>query len=402
MSRTPQKPHDSIGAFVPHSPSPIAGADDGPLVGLGFAVKDLFDISGHVTGGGSPAWLASHTPAHTTSPLVTTLLAAGADLLGKTVCDELFYSVAGENAHYGTPHNVRAPGRIPGGSSSGSAAAVAAALCDFALGSDTGGSVRVPASFCGLYGLRPSHGRVSLEHALAMAPSFDTAGWFTRDAASCARLGRLLLDGQALDAPVTRVLIAEDAAHQADASVQNALREFIATKREHFGTPSPVTLAPLGLDTWRECLRIAQGYEIWQQFGAWVTATQPALGPGVRERMEMASRIDADSAARAAQLRATIRTQLETLITPGTVVLLPSAPCIAPPCQLEATAADEFRRRTMALTSSASLSGLPQLSMPALEVDHCPVGLSLLGWRGGDQCLLDFAATLSAPDTRGG
>ena len=190
MSRAPAKPHDSIGAFVPHSPSPIAGADDGALVGLGFAVKDLFDISGHVTGGGSPAWLASHAPAHTTSPLVTTLLAAGADLLGKTVCDELFYSVAGENAHYGTPHNVRAPGRIPGGSSSGSAAAVAAALCDFALGSDTGGSVRVPASFCGLYGLRPSHGRVSLEHALAMAPSFDTAGWFTRDAALCARLGR--------------------------------------------------------------------------------------------------------------------------------------------------------------------------------------------------------------------
>jgi amidase len=400
MSRTPQKPHDTIGAFVPHSPPPIAGADDGPLVGLGFAVKDLFDISGHVTGGGSPAWLASHTPAHTTSPLVTTLLAAGADLLGKTVCDELFYSVAGENAHYGTPHNMRAPGRIPGGSSSGSAAAVAAVLCDFALGSDTGGSVRVPASFCGLYGLRPSHGRVSLEHALAMAPSFDTAGWFTRDAASCAHLGRLLLDGPAVDAPVTRVLIAEDAVHQADASVQNALRAFIATKREYFAAPSPVMLAPLGLDTWRECLRIAQGYEIWQQFGAWVTATQPALGPGVRERMEMASRIDADSAARAAQLRATIRTQLESLITPGTVVLLPSAPCIAPPCQLEATAADEFRRRTMALTCSASLSGLPQLSVPALEVQDCPVGLSLMGWRGGDQCLLDFAATLAAQDLR--
>ena len=160
---------ERIGAFVPHSLPPMAGSGQGPLVGHTFAVKDLYDIAGYATGGGSPDWLRTHEPATQTSGAVQRLLDAGADMVGKTVCDELFYSFTGANAHYGTPVNVRAPGHLPGGSSSGSAAATAAGLCEFALGSDTGGSVRLPASFCGLYGLRPTHGRVDLSHAMAMA-----------------------------------------------------------------------------------------------------------------------------------------------------------------------------------------------------------------------------------------
>ena len=198
-------------------------------------------------------------------------------MIGKTVCDELFYSVAGENAHYGTPVNARAAGRIAGGSSSGSAAAVAAGLCDFALGSDTGGSVRVPASFCGLFGLRPTHGRVCLDHALAMAPSFDTAGWFTRDAALCRALGGLLLEGPAVDAPITRILLASDAFEQAEPSVQLALRAYIARQAQNLRDAQPITLAAAGLDAWRECLRICQGFEVWQQFGAWVETTLLAV-----------------------------------------------------------------------------------------------------------------------------
>ncbi len=391
-------PLDTVGAFVPHSPAPIAGATAGPLSDLCFAVKDLYDIAGHVTGGGSPDWLASHPLATATAPLITTLLTAGADFIGKTVCDELFYSVSGENAHYGTPRNVRAAGRVPGGSSSGSAAAVAAGLCDFALGSDTGGSVRVPASFCGLYGLRPSYGRVSLRHALAMAPSFDTGGWFARSAALCAHIGTLLLDDQAVDAPITRVLIANDAFAEADPQAQRALRDFIARKRHHWPAIAAIELAPVGLEAWRECLRVAQGFEVWQQFGAWVEATQPRFGPGIAERMAMASHIDAASAAAAARVRTRIQAHCRTLLPPGTVVLLPSAPCIAPLRNLDPLAADQFRRRTMALTCSASLSGHPQLSLPAVVVDDCPLGLSLLGWRGADQSLLDFACLLMADD----
>ena len=323
-----------------------------------------------MSGGGSPEWLASHGPAQATSPLVATLLAAGADLIGKTVCDELFYSVAGENAHYGTPVNVRAAGRIAGGSSSGSAAAVAAGLCDFALGSDTGGSVRVPASFCGLFGLRPSHGRVCLDHALAMAPSFDTAGWFTRDAALCRDLGRLLLEGPAIDAPITRVLLASDAFEQADLSVQQALRVYIARQAQGLRDAQPITLAPAGLDTWRECLRICQGFEVWQQFGAWLESTRPRFGPGIRERMAMASHIDRASATAESAVRATLRAELDALIVPGTIVLLASAPCIAAMRNLDASADHHFRRRAMALTGVGAGIGRRYPALKAGRVRH--------------------------------
>ena len=183
-------PH-SRSAFVPHDlTAPIAGAASGPLAGLTVAVKDMYDIAGYPTGGGSPDWLAQQSPAKTTCPAVRKLLDAGATVIGKTVCDEFFFSVAGANAHYGTPLNPRAPGRLPGGSSSGSASATASGLCDFALGSDTGGSVRVPASFCGLYGIRPTHGRVDLTGAMPMAPSFDVAGWFANGPGLFRKVGR--------------------------------------------------------------------------------------------------------------------------------------------------------------------------------------------------------------------
>ncbi len=173
---------------------PVRGAADGPLVGLTAAVKDMYDIAGARTGGGSPDWLAAHAPAATTATAVRKLIDAGATIIGKTICDEFFYSVSGANAHYGTPANPRAPGRMPGGSSSGSAAATAAGACDFALGSDTGGSIRIPASFCGLYGIRPTHGRIDLSGAMAMAPSFDVGGWFANGPGLLGKVGHVLLE----------------------------------------------------------------------------------------------------------------------------------------------------------------------------------------------------------------
>jgi amidase len=203
-------PDDALGAFCRHTHVAISGSGTGPLAGLTFGVKDIYDIAGHKTGFGSPDWLATHDAAVRTAPVVEALLAAGADMVGKTQTDELTYSLNGENAHYGTPVNINAPGRIPGGSSSGSAAAVAGKLVDFALGSDTGGSVRAPASFCGVYGIRPTHGRVSLQGACALAKSFDTAGWFARDALLLERIGRVLL-GEAATVDQGAALLAEDA-----------------------------------------------------------------------------------------------------------------------------------------------------------------------------------------------
>ena len=187
------------GFFVPHNlKAPLKGASGGPLAGLTAAVKDMYDIAGERTGGGNPDWLANTKPAASNAAAVDKILGAGATIVGKTICDEFFYSVAGINAHYGTPANLRAPGRIPGGSSSGSAAATAAGACDFALGSDTGGSVRIPASFCGLYGMRTTHGRVDTKGCMDMAPSFDTIGWFANGPGVFRRVGEVLLGGEAV------------------------------------------------------------------------------------------------------------------------------------------------------------------------------------------------------------
>ena len=194
--------HVSGSFFVPHDiAGPIEGAAGGPLTGLTAVVKDMYDIAGTRTGGGSPEWLAEQKPAEQHAAVIEKILAAGATITGKAICEELFYSIMGINAHYGMPTNVRAPGRVPGGSSSGSAAACGAGLCDFALGSDTAGSVRIPASFNGLYGLRPTHGRIDLTGAMAMAPAFDTAGWFANGPGVFRRVGEVLLDAGVLTAP---------------------------------------------------------------------------------------------------------------------------------------------------------------------------------------------------------
>ncbi len=214
--------------FVPHNiDAPIVGAALGPLAGLTAVVKDMYDIAGYQTGGGNPEWLAAQKPASKHASAVAKILAAGATIIGKTICDEFFYSVSGINAHYGTPPNIRAPGRSPGGSSSGSAAACGANVCDFALGSDTGGSVRIPASFNGVYGLRPTHGRVDLAGAMAMAPSFDVAGWFANGPGVLRRVGTVLLQGRAVKARATSLVVAKDAFAQADAEVAALCRKFL-------------------------------------------------------------------------------------------------------------------------------------------------------------------------------
>ena len=390
----PSPPEDTVGAFVPHGLAGIAGGGAGPLAGRRFAVKDLYDVAGQRTGGGSPEWLACHAPAETTAPIVTRLLDAGADLIGRTVCDEFFYSLSGANAHYGTPVNARAPGRLPGGSSSGSAAAVAAGLCDFALGSDTGGSVRVPAAFCGLFGLRPTHGRVELDHAMAMAPSFDTAGWFCNEAELFRAVGHVLLVGQRTEAAVSNLLLAEDCFAQADAAVAEVLRAFLERAGQRLPAPAPVTVAPDGFDDWRECFRIIQGHEIWQTYGDWIEAEKPALGPGIKERFAFAATVGEEDAADASRRREFVRARLHGMVPPGTVICLPTAPCIAPGTDLDAAELESFRARGMALTCIAGLSGLPQVSLPVGTVEGCPVGLSFIGWPGGDEALLDLAVAL--------
>ena len=382
--------------FVPHDiERPISGAPDGPLAGLTAAVKDMYDITGERTGGGNPEWLAAQAPAKQHAGAVQRILDAGATVIGKTICDEFFYSVAGINAHYGTPPNIRAPGRIPGGSSSGSAAAVAANLCDFALGSDTGGSVRVPAALCGLYGMRPTHGRVDIAGAMAMAPSFDVVGWFAQGPGVFRKVGHVLLEGKRVDAPVQKVLIAEDAFENADPAVVKVLSNVIERAGPVLPSSRRGSLASGNFDEWREAFRIVQAREVWESDGDFVTRAKPSLGPGVRERMAFAATVTAAQADSARKILTKARAHLHALIASGTVVALPAAPSIAPLIDLSGDEMEAYRTRVMRLTCSAGIGGLPQISLPAGTVDGCPVGLSLIGWRGGDEALLNLAVALS-------
>jgi amidase len=382
--------------FVPHDlKAPIAGAASGPLAGLTVGVKDMYDIAGERTGGGSPEWLAAQTPATRNAGCVQQLLDAGATIVGKTVCDELFYSISGANAHYGTPVNVRAPGRMPGGSSAGSAAAVAAGACDIGLGSDTGGSVRVPAAQCGIYGIRPTLNRIAVSGVMAMAPSFDVPGWFAASAGLLRKVGTVLLDSARVEAPVARVLIAEDAFAQADEAVAATLRRVLTRMSAVLPATESVTVAPDDFDRWREAFRIVQAYETWRTYGDFITRQRPPLGPGIKERMAFAATVSAGDAEASRRILDSARTVIHRLLPPGTVLALPTSPCIAPRVDEPTEALESFRVRAQRLVCIAGLSGLPQVSIPAGTVDGCPIGLSFVGWSGGDEAVLDLSVAVS-------
>jgi amidase len=391
-------PADPLGAFCRNNHVALEGASDGELAGLSFAAKDVFDIAGTRTGYGHPTWLETHPPAETTAEAVRLVLGAGASLVGRTISDELCYSLSGENFHFGTPTNPRAPDRIPGGSSSGSAAVVAGGLVDFALGTDCGGSVRVPASYCGIFGIRPTHGRVSLEGVFPFAKSFDCAGWFARDPDVLMRVGRVLLGERTPPSPFHRLLVADDALERADAAVRAAFAPAIAALERSVGRVHRTTLSRSGLATWFETFRVIQASEIWHSFGRWVETEQPRFGPGVRERLEIAASVTEEQATAARSRQREIIGELETTIRPGDVICLPTTPRAAPLRGSPVTEVEVIQRQqAMALLCTAGLGGLPQISLPVAEVAGAPVGLSIIARRGADIDLLGLAAEICKP-----
>ena len=382
--------------FVPHDlAAPLKGAASGPLAGLSAVVKDMYDIAGERTGCGSPEWLATHPPAARNCPPVQKILDAGATIIGKTVCDEYFYSVSGANAHYGTPVNARAPGRLPGGSSAGSAAACGAGLCDFALGSDTGGSVRVPASFNGIYGLRPTHERIEHSGVADMAPSFDVPGWFAATPGVFRKVGAVLLDSRGVAAKIDRVVVLEDAFAQAEELVADLLRTLLEFMSDDLPGMAHGRIAPEGFDPWREAFRIVQAYETWQTFGGFITKHRPNIGPGVKERMQFASTVTRVQADASREVVNKARDHIRQVAVPGTVLALPTAPSISPKIEMSGAELEEFRTRVMRLTCTSGISGLPQMNIPGGTINGCPIGLSFIGWAGGDEALLDLACELS-------
>ncbi len=288
---------DTVGAWVPHGRFVVEGAPGGPLAGLRFGAKDLFDVAGHPTGAGNPTWLATHAAAARHSAVVAQLLDAGATLMGKLVTDELAYSLHGDNAHYGAPVNSKAPDRVTGGSSSGSAAAVAAGLLDFALGTDTGGSTRVPASYCGIWGLRTTHGLLSAEGLVPLHPSFDTVTWLAHEADTFERVGQVLLP--ASEFVPKRLLRLEDAWALADGVFADPLQWALDALAAQLGL-SPLDANAAGgesLSDWRQAYATAGAPEAWRLHGGWITTHAPQFGAAIAARFQAASRIDDAAAA---------------------------------------------------------------------------------------------------------
>ena len=389
--------NDTAHAFLPYPDVPVPHSSTGPLTGLCFGVKDLFDVAGYPTGGGQPFLLAMSGIKTGTAPAVQMLLDAGARFIGKTVTDELAFSMNGNNAHFGAPINGAAPDRISGGSSSGSASAVSSRLCDFALGSDTGGSVRAPANHCGLYGIRPTHGRISLSGVLDLAPSLDTCGYFARDVETFARVSGVLLGADT--APLRtkiRLLKPLDIWSLLDADVTAAQAGPLARVQAALGTALDTQVILDDLDTlyWR--FRHIQGREAWMVNGPLIERFCPPLGPGVAERFAWSKTVTDSQIAEATLYRARFKTHLTDLLGTDGVLVMPTVPDIAPLCGEGGESMERYRNRSIQMLCVAGLSGFPQVSLPLGQRLGAPLGLSLLGPAGSDLSLVQLAQRIAA------
>jgi amidase len=392
------------GAFVPGELFELSVRSDGPLAGLTFAVKDLFDVAGRATGGGNPTWKETHAHAMRSAVAVQRLLDSGATAIGKTVTDELAYSIVGKNWHFGTPRNGAAPDRMPGGSSSGSASAVSNRLCDFALGTDSGGSVRVPATYCGLFGMRPSHGRIPLAGCMALTPSYDTCGWFARSASHLERIGHVLLESRRpTSSGETRLLVAPEVWSAAEEEVVNALRPVLRKLESSAGTAEQRSIFADEAQ-WREADRHSrnlQGFEAWRAFGDWITEAKPVFGPDIEERFKLASAVTSEDAKKAKARMAEFAQRMAEMLPQGTLMCIPTTPTVAAPCIVDPGRLQAVRLKTLQFTCIAGLARLPQVTIPVRTENGVPCGLSFIARHGDDEALLRFVSETAATTDRG-
>lgn len=374
---------NEINAFTENGDIEIEGSSAGTLTDRTFVAKDLFDVAGYPTGGGNPDWARTHPIPDKHSWAVSTLLAAGATFKGKTITDEISLGILGENVFYGTPLNSAAPDRVPGGSSSGSAAAVAAGLADIALGTDTGGSVRVPASFCGLYGIRPTHGRLNLSGMLPQAPSSDTTGWLAKDAYCFAEASSVLLEEVVEMARPERLVIAVDAFGFADRETATALGPLVGKLSRLAEETVEDVLAPQGISVWGKAQRTLQMAEAWQTFKNWIEATNPGFAFNVARGLLMGSMVSETDRQWAALMRREARARLEYLLPAGTVMVLPTTPFPAPFKGLPIPEQNPVRELILSLCAHGGLAGFPQVTVPGAVVDGALLDcrLSLLAMR---------------------
>ncbi len=374
--------------LVPHSPkNSIFFNKTGTLKKLNFLVKDMCKVKDHRTSCGNPDFYQKCIPADDYAPFLKEILKAGATLKGITICDEFFYSLIGENSHYGTPANFNAPGCVPGGSSSGSAAALTTNLYDFSIGSDTGGSVRVPASFCGLFGIRPTHNRINTDGVYPMAPSFDTLGWFAKDIDIFKKIGCVLLNlNEKTEVSFKEFVIAEDILELASPKIVKLFNNYINDK---FPEIKKIRLSKHNKEEIADNFRILQGGEIKENIIPWILVNKPKISPEINNRIEMAMKITTDEINKAQKFREKLKVEIDKSLPKGIIALFPTTPFSSPKCGQSDEQLASYRKKLMEFTSIAGMTSRPQISMPKFRDNTGPIGISLLGWQYNDEILLE-------------
>ena len=383
-----------LNAFCAHADVTHDGRRGGIASGLSFVLKDVFDVEGVTACAGNPDWLRTHRAATQTAPAVAKLLDLGASLRGLTITDELTLGLSGENFHFGTPTNPAASDRVPGGSSCGSAAAVAGGLVDFALGTDTGGSVRVPASYCGIFGFRPTHGRVSNTGVVPLAPSFDTVGWFARDAKVLRMVGEILLENFTEPTPIRKVLIVENLFRDMDTVTAQAIRARLKDMLDDISIEcADLSNFPDDSIALADLYRTISGYEEWVVHGQWITQHKPTFGPQVAERFGNAAKVILAQRDEAERIRRSLSKTVYNLLQAGTILCAPTTPAVAP---LRGHAdIPEVRLPLLRVTALAGLSGLPAISVPLWKCNRIPLGVSFIAGPNRDEDLLALVAKVS-------
>lgn len=383
---------DPFNAFLDYPQVVVPNAESGALARLSLAVKDIYDVAGYKTGCGNPDKLAEAKPATRTAPAVQLLLDAGARFAGKTQTDELAYSLMGLNAHFPAPVNAAAPDRVTGGSSSGSAAAVAAGLAAIAVGSDTGGSIRAPASFCGLIGLRITHGRISMEGSMPLAPSFDTFGWFAEDIEVYETVAKLLLGREQGRPSLKRGFALPDMDALLAGPQETA--EYARIKALAGETTEVAWPFTANVDELYWCFRRLQAHEAWASHGDWISATERHLGPGIRERFQFGAGLEEKAIKAESVRRLVFRAELEALLGADGYLVMPTVPGAAPLKSATFEETQAYREQALRLLCLSGLSGFPQITLPLGKVQGAPFGLSLLGPAGSDVALIRLGRKL--------
>lgn len=387
-------PYDPLQAFVRENHIALEGVNKGQLKELTFAAKDVFKILGSTYGNGHPKWLETNTPDDFTTSIIMKLLEEGADLVGKTVCDELCFSISGENWNYGSPINPHDPRRYAGGSSSGSGVAVAGGLVDFSLGSDCLGSVRVPASYNGVLGMRPTYERVPNDGEAPYCESMDVLGYMSSDTEVFRKISKVILGEDKNNTRFKKLLVAKDCFDIVDTGVKEALRPAMEYIGDNIDLIEEIDISPVNISEWVDIFRYIQGYEVWESYGGWIRKYRPRLSRGPKERLEWASSIRLEQYQDALNKRLEIIDRINSVVCEDTLLCMPTVASIAPLRTTSLKEINKIRAQSSALLCISPLTGIPQVTLPMVKQHNLPLGISLLGAQGRDLSLVNFGTEL--------